>query len=75
VTPLTLEEHFALGAELHQMRNRLTTLAVEIGPRCDDGRIDRAIDAVQRRLDQLRSLLSRRLGAEHPGARDAYYQT
>jgi hypothetical protein len=30
---------------------------------------------VQRRLDQLRSLLSRRLGAEHPGARDAYYQT
>ncbi len=77
-TPLTVEEHYVLGAELHRIYCQLQALSIETGRHYPIGAATtRAFDSTLNRLSTLRSKLDNQLFADHPSAPNdairAYY--
>lgn len=64
---LTLDEHIALGQELHQIRDRLGALAVEVGHHYPvNGPVASGFHSARKRMDTLRSRLENQLFLDHP---------
>ena len=76
-TPLTIEEHYALGEELHRIYCRLQQLSIETGRRYPISVMGGAFHGTLNRLLHLRSKLDGQLFSDHPSAPDeaihAYY--
>ena len=75
--PLTIEEHYALGEELHRIYCRLQQLSIETGRRYPISVMGGAFHGTLNRLLHLRSKLDGQLFSDHPSAPDeaihAYY--